>query len=303
MLVGVNSQPKSFLVPGIALIVLLCLTKVASAQTTNPTFLPLDVGNTWTMGYVLQPPLEPPDTLTSATFEIVGQTVVDSNAYAVLSQNEGFVYADTLRMGHDGNIYALRNGTDLLLFDFAAEGDSAYTYPFEFDSLSYYVHVQKNVSVKTFVGTFEDCVSFFFDVPMAIDEELGYTFAPGVGLVAIGGAWQRGSLLAGQVGGTTYVTRRDKQTAPLVELQSMHPNPATSEVVFRIQSDLADEAAIEIFDVLGRKVAAIRTARLSAGQNDITFDVTTLAAGVYAARMSTNSASRFSQVVSFVVAR
>lgn len=287
------------------LIIALSIAVPAYSQTADSSFLPLEIGNAWTMAYVLDHPFQPWDTLTAATFEVSDRILLDSTEYTLMSPSKGFMFADTIRTAVDGNIYSMRNGIEQLLFDFTAVGDSAYTYPFDNAGSDYYVRVETNVTIKTFVGTFDNCISFYFDVPEAIDEELSYTFAPGVGLVAFGGAWSFGWLYSGQVGDRAYVTGIDDVTEQTrdIELVSIHPNPVADQITIRLQTRQSTNATIDVFDVQGRRVRTSSLAHLPSGQNDVKIDVTNLAAGLYSARISTASMPTSFQAITFVVSR
>ncbi len=291
-----------------AIVAAAILTTGARAQSTDSTYFPMDVGNFWNMAWILDNPFMPWDTLDSGTFSIAGTTTIGTTKYTLLSPGKRFLSSDTIRAAEDGNIYSLYHGKEYLLFDFSAEGDSAYTYPFEYsahtDTFAYYVNVRERTSCNTFVGTFQNCISFYFDVPGAIDEEKGYTFAPAIGLVSFGGAWEHGSLYGAQVRDRAYVVGVDDPGEPPSRdpLVTLYPNPTRNNLILQIRSNQPAVVAVELFDVLGREVGKIY-ADVTSGTNRVELDVSNLATGTYAARITTTGPHSSAQERTFVVAR
>ena len=273
----------------------------AAGQSADSTYLPLQVGNSWTMAYILDPPFEPWDTVAVGTFEIAGTAIVNANEYTLLSHHLAF--ADTIRAAADGNIYALTNGIEQLLFDFTADGDSAYTFAALGYEAPYQVSVKKGMSVQTFVGTFDNCISFAFDVPESIDEEIGYTFAPGVGLVAFSGAWEYGWLVQGKVGERIYITGVD-DAAKIATLDplSVFPNPVSTDLNLVVTSERPGRVRVSVFDIQGRTIRSFE-AVVSQGSNTVKVDAAGLAAGVYALRVVPEDHKSSARTTQFVVAK
>ncbi len=65
------------------------------------------------------------------------------------------------------------------------------------------------------------------------------------------------------------------------------PNPFAGSTAFRIDMPRASDVRVEVFDVLGRRLAVPFEARLAAGVHQIPFDGAALAPGVYLYRVTT----------------
>jgi len=75
-----------------------------------------------------------------------------------------------------------------------------------------------------------------------------------------------------------------------VMLQDVYPNPVRSEATFVYDLPESGTARLEIFDLLGRKVATVANGRRSAGRHEATWTVGDVSSGVYLARF--NAAGR-----------
>ena len=92
--------------------------------------------------------------------------------------------------------------------------------------------------------------------------------------------------------GQAFVTAVDEYRSPARGVHMSLPgfSPHADVVAFELDSPLALEAALEIFDAQGRRVASLLAGRLAAGRTTLTWDVAhaerTVASGVYFARLS-----------------
>ena len=271
-------------------VILAFLAQIAAAQQVDPrAYFPIDIGNRWEFGYVLEPPDMPPDTVSSGKFEILDTLSIEGREYFRITG----LYAgiDTLRSDIAGRIWRRAAGRDDLFFDFTAPDDSMYLYPFgtgaNEDSVFYEVHVRHFLSIKTLAGDFENAVSFGFDIPEYIDEEIGFTFAPNIGPVQIGGAWNYGVLYAAKIGDREIiagVTRGSSQPEITIEAH-LFPNPIRGNGWLRVESKDAGLIEVTVFDLLGRKVKALPSTFLEAGVNLIKIDAGELAKSVYHVRI------------------
>jgi hypothetical protein len=75
-----------------------------------------------------------------------------------------------------------------------------------------------------------------------------------------------------------------------VTLQDVYPNPVRSEATFVYDLPESGTVRLEIFDLLGRKVATVANRRRSAGRHEATWSVGDVSSGVYLARF--NAAGR-----------
>ncbi|MEQ8523192.1 phosphodiester glycosidase family protein [Gracilimonas sp.] len=76
-----------------------------------------------------------------------------------------------------------------------------------------------------------------------------------------------------------------------VSLKQNYPNPfnPTTKISFTLPS--ADQVDLEVFDVLGRRVASLVDERLGAGSHTINFDASRLSSGIYLYRLTTGEAT------------
>lgn len=70
-----------------------------------------------------------------------------------------------------------------------------------------------------------------------------------------------------------------------IRLLPNHPNPFNPATVIRFMLDAPRATRLSVHDVLGREVALLVDARLTAGEHEVRFDGTALASGVYLVRM------------------
>jgi hypothetical protein len=75
-----------------------------------------------------------------------------------------------------------------------------------------------------------------------------------------------------------------------VTLQDVYPNPVRGEATFVYGLPESGSVRLEIFDLLGRKVATVANGRRSAGRHEATWTVGAVSSGVYLARF--NAAGR-----------
>jgi len=75
-------------------------------------------------------------------------------------------------------------------------------------------------------------------------------------------------------------------------LAQNYPNPFNPTTILTYQLPTASDVKLEVFDVLGKKVATLVNERQSAGTHNITFNASALSSGVYFYRLQ---AGTFSQ--------
>ncbi len=82
------------------------------------------------------------------------------------------------------------------------------------------------------------------------------------------------------------------------QLAQNYPNPFNPTTTIRYELPVPSEVKLEVFDVLGRKVATLVNARMAAGQHDATLNASGLSSGVYFYRLEVHPSG--SQVGTFV---
>lgn len=167
-----------------------------TADPLNPEsmYFPLQAGNTWQYATNLEksePELE---------LRILDKIKIGKSDYFLWGTNNS---VDTLRLDPNGDIWQHTAGQDWLRFAFSRDDQSTYFFPdAKFgNNQGFQVKILKNQTVATPAGTFRNCIQFHFDVTAAVDEEVTYVFAPGVGLVSLQGAWIGHKLAAAEVYG------------------------------------------------------------------------------------------------------
>ncbi len=90
-------------------------------------------------------------------------------------------------------------------------------------------------------------------------------------------------------GQTTPVAR--DETLAGTRLSAPAPSPTTGPITFSYHLDAATVVRLELFDVLGRRVALLHDAHAAAGASTFRFDASALPAGVYLVRMTTASSA------------
>lgn len=86
-------------------------------------------------------------------------------------------YTDTLHVDNQGRIFKYIKNKEYLLFDFSLESGKTYKYK------DYTVTIKNVGLIETPAGSFDDCIQLFFDIPISVDDEIWYTFAPNVGMI------------------------------------------------------------------------------------------------------------------------
>jgi hypothetical protein len=95
--------------------------------------------------------------------------------------------------------------------------------------------------------------------------------------------------------GTTAVP--DAGVAANVRLDPPAPNPLADRATVRLALPTAARARLEVFDVLGRRVATLADGTLEAGAHSFTLDGRRLASGVHFCRLSAGPVQRVSRFV------
>ena len=77
----------------------------------------------------------------------------------------------------------------------------------------------------------------------------------------------------------------DEKLPERLELHQNYPNPFNPGTVIRYELPRASEVHLEVFDLLGRRVATLVNEWMQAGRHEIPFDASRLASGIYVYRI------------------
>lgn len=219
---------------------------LAVAQGTGDVgYLPLSEDNTWiyrTPGFPQQVIIRPEPVVIHDTLYFVASFVG--------------LPVDTLRVADDGSVYGRWRGRDVLLLDVHAPASSTYSFPFEPDGSAYDVTVTRDRSVEVAAGSFDDCISFTFDSPMAIDEELHVILAPGVGVVAAATAWADQELWLAEIG-DVHVPPLDATIPDTLDWRGYFPLEVGNVWEYRYESLF--EAGYFEWEIVGDSIAGARS--------------------------------------------
>ena len=95
----------------------------------------------------------------------------------------------------------------------------------------------------------------------------------------------------------TPIERLDEELPPRFFLHQNYPNPFYPGTTIPFMLERSTEVTVEIFDVLGRRVATLLSGRLPAGAHTIAWDAEGLPGGVYVYRLQTGRHARVKKMV------
>ena len=260
-------------------------------------YFPLGAADSWTYGFVVAPPDGPPETYSLGPVSVRGEVSVHDTTYVLLTIPS--LFTDTLRTDAEGRVWGRIDGRDRLILDLTL-ADGA-TYSFEdpgaescpsVGACTSTVTVRRGLTVETLAGRFEDAVSFSFDNPQMMDDELLIALAPGVGVVRTSTYLQPFDLIEATVGGR-HVTPVEVGPEP-VSVRAF-PNPFTSRVTVELPP--GEWAHVEVFDTLGRRVVTLLDGPCAPTACRLEWDGSDAAPGVYLVRATGPTATTAYPVV------
>jgi len=236
-------------------------------------YFPIKAGNSWTYCSFN-------DTTLKRTYEIKDSVKFDSlDGFLYGLQNSS--YNDTLIQNKTNIIYKIINAKPRLWFDFTQDSGAVYTVPFN-DSTSFFVHVRKEISTNTYVGTFTNCIELYFDIPQFIDEERGYIFSPNIGIVKKYGAWTNDVLFSIDTNEVPVsVNYQADINTKRFSLDQNYPNPFNPGTTINYTIGKSGNAKIIIYNSLGRKVKTLLNEYRPSGNYNVQFNAENLASGIY----------------------
>lgn len=237
-------------------------------------YVPIAAGNTWSFVYA-----------PFADGEVAQVRVTETSAEGdrVFFGLTGIPSpADTLWTDAMGNVWGRQNGADRILLDFFL--DPGVTYPVDLGGTVYTVRTTYGRTVNVALGRFEDCALFEF-APEAGDV-WSLFLAPAVGPILLtDGASNRAELLAATISGKAVVSTEPRDVPDRPVRASVHPNPVFSSATVTLELDRAEQMHVSVHDALGRELALLHDAPLSAGRHALTWSTVSLPAGTYFVRI------------------
>ncbi len=243
-----------------------------SVRVYAQDYLPLQIGNSWTY-------CGKSDTVVKWTYRIKDSLTNGGKTYFLYGRDNSA--NDTIRKDAFGNIWKLQGGQDSLWFDFTRDSGEVYSFP-AYDTASYVVMVFRQLTKETYLGTFVDCYGLAFVIPRAIDTGILYTFAPGVGLAEISGAWEYDLLFSAVIRNTPLFVSNKRENVPdRFELRQNFPNPFNPATVITYQIPTGGLVSLKVCDLMGHEIATLVNTWQAAGEYRAVFNASKLASGVY----------------------
>ncbi|MCS3952869.1 T9SS type A sorting domain-containing protein [Salinibacter ruber] len=112
--------------------------------------------------------------------------------------------------------------------------------------------------------------------------------------VAIEEADSTGLKLA--IGSASYVEEQAKQIVPDEVRLTSYPNPTRGQATIEYTLPEAQEVTLEVYDVLGRRVATLENGRRQAGRHTLRLDGGSLPSGVYFGRLEAGEQTRSQKI-------
>jgi hypothetical protein len=155
-------------------------------SSTTQALFPLAIGNSWTLTSETD---RNSGTITTITISIIGDTVWNNVQYFLLHETYGDTtkpYIYFARIDSLNRIVLVEGGVRQYVLDPAAiEPNQVYV------NGIYNITVTHPDTVTTKVAELNNCIDFYIDAPQICDEETGYVFSPGIGIVRMYGSWGR----------------------------------------------------------------------------------------------------------------
>jgi hypothetical protein len=235
-------------------------------------YFPMQLGNSWTY-------CGASDSLHKRVYSLKDTLSAGGKKYYLYGVKGSA--SDTIRKDVEGNIWKSVRGVEYKWFDFSKDSGGTYTFP-EFGPYIFNVTVAKHLTVKTYAGTFSECIEFGFDVPQAIDDEINYVLAPGLGIIHRFGAWEDAVLYGANINTSPLSSSRIKTSSPssFTAMQN-YPNPFNPITMIKYRLSASGFVRLDVFDVRGCKVATLASEHQDAGEHEMRFDGSNLVSGIY----------------------
>jgi hypothetical protein len=262
-------------------------------QKNSTNYFPLKIGNTWNYRYAEA------ESAFALPYKVFGTSSINDTLYFRFGDFEESPYL--LRNDGFDKIIRRIGDRDLVWFDFTQDDSSLYEYKPFLNEPPYLVLVRKNVSIKTFLGKFENCIEFFFDDTTSFDDEQWYTFAPNLGMVRVQFA-SVNMLLASAIIDDKNIVNVDGKAPDLFNcsLNQNYPNPFNSRTKISYSIQNPARVSLKIFNVRGRVITTLVNEQQPKGNHEIIFDSVDLPSGLYLYQLKTED---FTQSRKFIIVK
>jgi hypothetical protein len=98
------------------------------------------------------------------------------------------------------------------------------------------------------------------------------------------------------IGSASYVEEQARQIVPDEVRLTSYPNPARGQVTIDYTLPEAEEVTLEVYDVLGRRVATLEKGRKEAGRHQVDLQAKRLSSGVYFGRLEAGEQARTQKI-------
>lgn len=267
----------------------------------NANYFPLQVGNVWQYEERTDGPMDGiVFTYLWDPISVREQITVGESEFFVI---ENSIYmADTLRVNESGNVVALDQGIEKVLFDFSTPDNGEYSYFSARDSIEFVVTLKENQQVEAPAGNFTKCVSLNFRAIGILDGSPYYVFCPNSGVAfTVRGFGSMLWLYRGSIDGEVITNLEKPERSTPFFFSSPFPNPASTEVQlpFNVGSG-GEHVKMVLLDNLGREKAVITNQFHNAGRYVKKIDVSKIPSGFYAVKAQVGLSSYYT---SFIVRR
>ncbi len=265
-----------------------CVSLAAFAQPA--AYFPLGPADSWTYG--TRASTTPPQVHPHPPIRVREEVSVHDTTYALLRVPN--LFTDTLRTDEEGRVWGWIDDRDRLILDLTLADGATYSFvepgapacpsgadPSVLEACTYTVTVHRGLTVATVAGRFDHVVSFSFDIPHVLDEEIVFQLAPGVGVVYSSTWLQPVELIEATVGGQPITPVED---GPAASTARAFPNPFTSRLTVELPP--GDWQHVEVVDILGRRVATLLDGPCTPVDCRVRWDGHELAPGAYLVRAS-----------------
>ena len=266
-----------------SLIVLFFVSKSYCNDYPEVDYFPLQYGNQWDFQTI------PIVTNLTMTWSISDTIRINNVKYHVFD-------GVPIRKDSSGAVWKYINDKDVLWFDFSINEDS--TYNFEEYNLNFIVKVEKELTINSPIGEFNNCVRFSFNVPDIVDVASFYTFAPNIGPLQYSNSMNPYELYQATINGELISDVYYQTQKPhAFRIDQNYPNPFNSSTQIPFSIDSACNLKIEIYNINGDKIEILLDKFMTSGNHTLTWEASTYSTGLYFVYLKTNKQTRHIKIL------